>query len=67
MEYRVFFQVLPQNTYNYFKDLLKQYNLLPNVKLLQSISVLKDLLVKIFFHETLVKKVNYILSLKAVY
>ncbi len=34
MEYRVFFQVLPQNTYSYFKDLLKQYNLLPNVKLL---------------------------------
>ena len=34
MEYRVFFQVLPQNTYSYFKDLLKQHNLLPNVKLL---------------------------------
>ena len=30
MEYRVFFQILTQNTYSYFKDLLKQYNLLPN-------------------------------------
>ena len=47
-------------------DFMRPERIIIGSKSNHSISVLKDLLVKIF-HETLIKRVNYILTLKAVY